>query len=750
MKYVLVTSAAAILAAGSLQLATAATAAEVAAGRSTGATTELEEVIVTAQKTAESASKTPIALSVYSGSELRDRGIVSIADLQNVAPAVNIDRSPFGVNINIRGVTTTDNTSKGSQGVAFSVDGVPIGRPAEIGLSFLDVERVEVLRGPQGTLYGKSSTGGAINVVSNRPKDKFEASAALELGNYNLRRGDLMVNLPVSDRFALRAAVNSNVRDGFLNPVLGNSSNLSGNAARNDQDNQTGRLMALWQPSATASLLLAGSFGHVGGAGPGSAIYSFVQNRSGSASRQVYYNPFGSRMDQRFQNYSAELNLEFGPVKLTYIGARLSFWANNLTSSSNDPNGNTAGPFSGFYNWVNYRGTVDTDSHELRFANAAPQRIEWVAGVNYYKEDIHESDHNWSAPIANATLAGSSNGIDPLNNTVHTSSGAFAQANLHATDALKFTLGVRESSDKVRRRGTFAAGPGPWLDPAGHPCVAPNDCVGGRNDGDQSASKLTYRVGADYQLAANQMVYGSVATGYKEGGFNDFDPSTGGTKAYDPEQLTAYELGYKGQLRPGLQFNSALFYYDYSKSQISSLVNINGNFVIYTRSVPTEIQGWENELHWRPTEGDLLDVTLALEKSKYKSFQAGLFQNVNWSGRRLDKTPATSATLSYAHKWFLPGKGSIQARLTGKYSSSYVVSDFVGAAQYTQDAFTRSEITLGYDNGAGFELTGYVRNLEDKLQLLGAPANVSPTVPNSGNVNVTEPRTIGLRASLRF
>ena len=131
---------------------------------------ELEEVIVTAQRVTEVASKTPLALSVFSGDTLKEQGVVSVSDLQNVAPGVAVGRGAFGVVLAIRGVTTADNTSKGDQGIAFNVDGIPISRPAMMGLAFFDTERVEVLRGPQGTLYGKSSTGGVINVISNKPR----------------------------------------------------------------------------------------------------------------------------------------------------------------------------------------------------------------------------------------------------------------------------------------------------------------------------------------------------------------------------------------------------------------------------------------------------------------------------------------------------------------------------------------------------------------------------------------------------
>ena len=125
---------------------------------------DVETIEVTATKMKGLPQNTPVALSVVGGDDLMEKGVHSVSDLQNVAPSVSIGRSSFGVNLNIRGVTTTDVTSKGEQGIAFIVDGVPIGRPREQGTAFFDISRVEILRGPQGTLYGKSSTGGVINV----------------------------------------------------------------------------------------------------------------------------------------------------------------------------------------------------------------------------------------------------------------------------------------------------------------------------------------------------------------------------------------------------------------------------------------------------------------------------------------------------------------------------------------------------------------------------------------------------------
>ena len=719
----------------------------------------LQEIVVTAEKKSEFASHTPVALSVFNSDTLKSAGIVSVADIQNIAPGVTMGRDNFGVNINIRGVTSTDNTSKGDQGIAFNVDGIPIGRPIEEGLSFFDVERVEVLRGPQGTLYGKSSTGGAINVITNKPKEEFAASADVEYGNYNTRRGDAVVNMPVTDEFAIRVAVNFNDRDGYLMPS-------DASAARNDQHDQSARISALYRFSPSASLLIAGTFGTVGGVGQTQAVFNRVIHNNDPF--DVYGNPFGGHIGDRFRNFNAEFNADAGAVHITYDGAHLSYDARDLTSGNGDPYGNGPAFVPGFfppmtfpgppasYAWRDYRGNFTTHSEEIRLSNADKGVLDWVVGANWYKEQIEESDHNWLAPYANPTLANSVNGIDPVNTTTHTTYGAFGQATWHITDVWGLVLGLRDAHDRVVRVGTFAApweqlpSGQPWLDPQGNVCQAPNDCVGTPNDGRESQSKLTYRVGINSQITATDLLYASVATGYKAGGFNDFATAANGI-SYAPESMTAYEVGYKGSPANDVRLTSAAFYYDYSSDQISSLIFVGPSPVLATRSAATKIYGWENEITWKVSPVDQFDGSLALEKSEYTKFLTGGQANIDFDGKSLDKTPAAVLTLGFSHTFELSNGSSLLLRAATKYSSSYKLTDFVDAVQYTQGGYTRSDLTGTWTSANGkLIVQAYVHNLEDKLQAESYTVPTVLSVVNGATAAVTEPRLYGIRLGVKY
>ncbi|MBB3954444.1 TonB-dependent receptor [Novosphingobium sediminicola] len=761
-----------------------------AAEQNTGAQ-NTDEIIVTAQKTASVASKVPIALSVFSGEQLKEKGVTNVSNLSAVTPGLEIGSAAHGVSISVRGVTTTDITSKGEQDIVFSTDGIPVGRPQLMGLAFFDLDRVEVLRGPQGTLYGKSATGGAINVITAKPTHDFAASASAELGNYNTRRFDAMVNLPVTDSFALRAAVTSNSREGFIQPVLGTNT-FAGSmrqAPLGAENNWAARITGKYDFGNNGSLVLTGTFGHVGGAdSSGTVIYSRVTQASGADRFKVYYNPFAGSQgaNDNFAGVNAELGFDLGPVRVTYDGAHMWWHGEDNT----DPSVNGSAD-SGAYSWTQYSSHLTTDSHELRLSNATPGRLDYVLGANYIHEYNNESDLNWQTQATATCVAQPSttgcNAPNPhiVGPNIHTSKGVFGQINYHVNDKLKLTFGGRYSKDDMARYALLSAGPAPaggWLTATGAPCAPPAPCVSTAQSqpdtGVNSTSAFTWRVGADYQITPRMMVYASVATGYKGGGFNDIDPTatTKTTGTYGAERVTAYEAGFKGRITPTLSYNTSAYYYDYSKYQLTgatflALTSIGAvGVVIYTSLAPATMYGWENELTWKPSANDTFNLSLSLEKAKFNNgpdaARVGfVFSNqVNWGGRSLDRVPGVSGTVAYDHKFQLADGGFIKAGFNTKFSDGYWLSDlggtgnpFTGAytalpQQYRQRAYTRTDLTLGYTaNGGKFSLDAYVRNLENKVQLQSAPTTPQPGWGADGQwVRVNLPRTFGVRATVRF
>ncbi len=731
-------------------------------------------VIVTAMKRSQSTLAVPAAVTAISGNELKAEGITQVDDIQNVAPSVNVSRNGFGIATNIRGVTTTDQTSKGEQGVAFNIDGIYYGRPIQQGTAFFDVQRVEVLRGPVGTLYGKASTGGAMNIITNKPSlTGFDANATVDVASFNTRRIDGMINIPLGDKWAIRVAASDNKRDGYLTPVGGTAANgfytsANGLPALNDEDDQSARFAVLFKPNDDLSVRVTATGGHIGGYGLGEGVGDIMDaaGDKGKAALGIVPDPIVTKQDNNFLNFDGEVDYRLGAVAITYQAAAEHFNAHDPVPSTYNPVANDyddVPPLPLYYQLSDNRWNLHTVSHELRFANADAGPIDYVIGANYVKENIHEASHAWNVPVASPLDTSTwGNALDFLNKTIHSSVGLFGQATWHATSNLDLVLGLRESDDKLTRVGVSAIGPvdfmgNPWLDAAGHVCAYPAQCIGTPNDGSFESKKLTYRAGMNYHLSQTDMIYGSVSTGYKAGGFNDYDPRTGGPTPYAPESMTAYEVGYKGKPLGNLVYSTSLFYYDYQGDQISSRVIINGTTVVYTRLVPATIEGWENELNYRLSSHTELGLSTTMERSKYKRLMAGIFEDTDWAGKSLDQTPDLAATGKIMHRFDLPGGATLRARGLVKYSSGYELSDFVNAVQFKQKPFTRSDFSLTFEPAHGhYSLEAYVQNIENKIQKVGPPENYQlnlatfQVTPNSTTFPVSMPRVFGVRLSVYY
>ena len=758
------------------------------------------DIIVTATKRSESALKVPEALTVLRGDDLKTRGVNSLSDLQYLAPNVNIATGRDGVTVAIRGVVTTDTSSKGEQDIAFSVDGAYVGRGNARGAAFFDVDRIEVLRGPQGTLYGRSSTGGAINVITKAPIiGETSGYLKAEIANYNARRAEGAINLPLGDTLALRISGNFNNRDGYSRPIAYSptfngtvySFPASSAKARNDQSDVTGRFSLLFKPSDAATLRLTAAIGHQGGVGSAPALETQLKaaNDTGDRALQILANPVPAFLDNDFRNFDGSLNLKFGGAQLDLLGSyqHLDYAQQGTTVQDVGANGGYAisktfafgASFGPAFNFFLQRNLVKTTQFEARISNTDSGVFDYVVGANYFNERAGERGQSWNAlisnPLAQATYVFQAG---PVNVTTHRGYAAFGQGTWHATDQIAVIAGVRYTHNEVKRAGTFAL---PYNFPAGFPppsfhdatgaiCTYPNDCIGNPNNGGASDNKVTWRVGVNYQVDPVNMFYLAVATGFKGGGFNDYDPTTGAIGQYVAASLTAYEAGYKGRPLPGLTFSSSLFYYAFSKDQVNSFaVFPGGQQGLFTLATPTEIYGWENEASYQVASQTTLNASVTFLHSRFVNFLAGSGApsgtGISFAGQPKDQSPTFGATLGINHAIDLGDNAKLRLNGSIKYSGSYLLSDFANAVRYRQHSFTRSNASIGYEAADGrYAIQLFVENIENKVQRTSAPAGYrgpyggdagavaafSQAKPNNISFYTSPPRFYGVRLSTKF
>jgi iron complex outermembrane receptor protein len=489
------------------------------------------DILVTAQRTASLLSKTPVAVTAIDGEELQRRNVANPTDLGDLAPNLSVVRNN-GLQITIRGVTSNDNTEKGDPSAAFLLDGVYIARPQAQEVSFYDVDRVEVLRGPQGTLYGRNTTAGVINVITNKPKDYFEAAGNFTYGNYDTVRADAMVNLPAGEAVAFRLAGAVEKRDSYLAQVPGDTNEIDP-----FKENYSVRGQALFQLGAAADLLIRADYSDLSGSGM-SAVRGTKWYAPVPAGAPSYTNPeyigdqFSSRelreigydlavtpeTDGSTWGVDGELNWDLGLFAMTYLGSYREF-----------ENEGVAAPIFFFGPSVTtFGGAYDQLSQELRFALNSVDALDLQFGAYYFEEN---STNNLVLP----GIVGFEQGP-----TKAESYAFFGQGTLHATDDLRLTAGGRWSHDDKERVGrTF--------NPVTNALISPNDAA-------VTSSKFTWRLGLDYDLSPEALLYAVVSTGYKAGGFNGgceagtpncTNPRPNEALYYDPETLTAYEVGLK-------------------------------------------------------------------------------------------------------------------------------------------------------------------------------------------------------------
>jgi iron complex outermembrane receptor protein len=711
----------------------------------------IPEVIVTAQRTAAPESKTPVAMSVLGGEELNKLGLDDPMAIGDRLPNTYLDYGNDGLRITIRGVSNADNTEKGDPSAAFMIDGVYVARPQSQTVSFFDVDRIEVLRGPQGTLYGRNTTAGVVHVISKTPTPYFEGEAHAEAGTYNSRKLGATVNVPVNDALAIRAAVASNRRDSFLRNGQGTPWHLG-----MERDDWAARLSARLKLGTDGALLLRyerqqndasnddslPDTNFFRGAAQGNPVWvdAPAAQRLTNAFIAPNMRPEQGYTHKTMSALSAELSWDLGPVTATYLGAHRDFSSTYL--------------YNYYYRVVptfaiglrhDFSGDYNQDSHELRFATNSSGRLSAQGGLYRFREDANNHYvYRDMEPI----------GLTPyyvwdIVPSVSRSRAVFGQATYAVSDRLRLTAGARINQDGKSRVGTTGYQQARSFNAATD--------LRALVHGELSTHKTTWRLGADYDLAPATLLYGAVATGFKAGGFNDgcvageeqlgvrcnaLSQVPAADLVYAPETVTSWEAGLKTRFwHKRASLNLAAFHYDYRNLQLSAVAFHGGSPVYVTSNAgQAVVNGLEAEGQVRLTPRDRIDYALTFTDAHYARYSPDGVHS--WAGVKLDRTPTRTMSLGWEHRFALPG-GALVAGLHTRAGSRSLLTVPTKALKYWVPGHTESDLRMAWEPlGAPWTLQARVRNLENAVR---------PTTVNSfGMALPSAPRTADLRFDYRF
>lgn len=683
----------------------------------------LTEIVVTAEKRPSTAQRTAIALSVFDAETLTKNGVGNVQQLANFSPSINIGQAAGASVVTIRGVSSRDTTEIGDPAVAISIDGVYLQRPTGMNASFYDIERVEALRGPQGTLYGRNATGGAINILTRKPDDKRGGYVSMDAGNYNMINVDGAVNLPVSDTLAARLSVVSRYNEGYRD---------TGVSRGDDNVARGGRLQFLWKPTDRVKVLLGGSFLHQGGIG---AVYSNraipvggtladVRPASSAYDATHYSQNYAGYFNTNIYTVNGQVDVDLDLATLTYIG---SFNQTNYRHSWD----NDANDRQGYIYSRNERS--GDQSHELRLASNNPIGFHWQVGAYYFNEDLDL--HN---RFDNTNASGTRVNLREYFYDVNTKSYAFfGQAGYDLTSRIKLSAGVRYSNDEKSRVGPQYVG-SLTQNISNGTAVRPYSVENSSSKSD----KFTYHAGIDFQVTPRNLVYAKFDTGYKAGGFNNF-----GLGQYNPETLVAWEIGSKNRFfGNALQLNLSAYHYDYKDQQVSQYIATQAATQIVNAG-KSEIYGAEAELTWLVARGTQLDLSTSYLHGRFTDLAvANGTSNLSLSGNRTVQSPTWSLSGGLQHD-FMIGGITVTPRVQTQYRSGYYLTIYNRANDY-QRAFMRTDLslTLALEN-TKFSLQAYVRNIENKVVISNAEQSA---LYGGVRYQYDAPRTYGARLLYSF
>lgn len=708
----------------------------------------LGEIVVTAQRRAESVQKIPIAVSAISGSALASRGAIDLASVGSIVPGFNVSEQVGQARLTLRGIGV-DNLSAGAESsVAFNQDGIFFSRSAAALASFYDVDRIEVLRGPQGTLYGRNATGGSVNIITNRPTFDMHGGVSVTGGNYETINAEAYISGPLNDTVAVRLSGQTQNHSGY-------GQNIVTGTDIDTKHSQAARGQILLKPDDRLSILFGADYYHARdrsntyhylGAGgfdlagnPVTPTALLVGGRVPSSERDI-----SSVRDpsSRQEFWGARLDISYELSDTMSLRSLSAYRRSDVTVNSDiNPLGVDLFP-------VTRTEKSDQYSQEFQFSwNTDVNKL--VVGAYYLNETI---DGSIVAPLNLRAVGGPDlfvQGFFAGGRLKTDAAAAFAQDTYSVTDQLRITLGARYSWERKKVADQSDFNFADLYSPTNLPRFPVH------NDSETFKS-FTPKIGIDFDLAPRTLVYASFSKGFKAGTFN-----LGSTRpALEPEKVDAYEVGLKSTTVGGrLRANISGFYYDYSDLQVGK---VQGQLVVLENAATARIYGVEGEFTAEPVDNLVFGLNASYLHARFRSFitadqarPAGdgstLDENgvpaFNLSGNALPQSPNFTIDLSGQYTFELP-QGALTVRGESNWSDRVYFSPFnrdvVSQAPYNiQNAF------VTYKTNDGLRLTAFIRNIGNKT--IRSSGQVATALLGSPIVGfVKPPRTYGLTVAFDY
>jgi iron complex outermembrane recepter protein len=741
-------------------------------------TDELETIVVTANKREQSLQDVALAVSAFGAADLQQQFVTSATDLRLVSPSINFTSSSNvrGEGFQMRGVGTSAFADSVEQSVGFVVDGVAMARSGMVSGGMIDVARVEVLRGPQGMLFGKNASAGLVHVITNRPElGVLGAQATVSYADpLDEVKTEFTANAGIGDSSAVRISYASTQADGYVHDVY------NGRWV-NDRDEQLVRAKYLFEPSDQFSAYLIGDWGRTRAECCAYTAYAASPtSRFGklNAAAGIVPGPTNEKMaaDANFFQHSdtyggsLELNYDFGWATLTSITAYRSWELND----NNDPD---ILPIN-FYNTNTGMSDLHQTTQELRLTSPGGDRLEWVAGLYYFDSGI-ESSNDQTGNLGGAVPGGLTAGTLRATDTDSTSWAAFGQASYQLTDRFTLTAGTRYTSDEVEvhylaSKTTAIAVPGVYYGPS---------------YGKADATNWSWRLTGQFDFSDDHMVYLTTARGYKGPALGTQGVTTPTLPVIDPEIPTTYEGGLRSRFAGGtLQVNAAIFKTVFEDFQAQTYdPSIQPPTFRITNAGELDTQGLELEVTSLPFDGLRLNGSLAYVDATYTEYKdipcyTGQSPILPYGTARTSPRQCIRASASPTAPGLTYGTGNplvnspeltwnVGARYdmpVGEHDAFFQLNfiwrdenpfSAAGDPAMVLDSYGVLNGSVGFRAGSGrWDVTLFGRNLTDEVyseRLLEYPVPLGAGLrPEPGSyVHFTSPysrRTLGVELTMRF